>query len=65
VRYTEFTVFRHLALTKGNPPPVALARELVRFARAIYRIFERAATKVRLDGRSSAHTPPAPQTFAR
>ena len=43
VRYTEFTVFRHLDPTKGNPPPVALARELVRFARAIYPLFERAA----------------------
>jgi hypothetical protein len=40
VRYTEFTVFRHLDPMKGNPPPVALARELVRFARAIYPLFE-------------------------
>jgi hypothetical protein len=43
VRYTEFTVFRHLDPTKGNPSPIALARELVRFGRAIYPLFERAA----------------------
>jgi dipeptidyl aminopeptidase/acylaminoacyl peptidase len=42
VRYTEFTVFRHLDPTKGNPSP-ALARELVRFGRAIYPLFGRAA----------------------
>jgi hypothetical protein len=43
VRYTELTVFRHLDPTKGNPSPTALARELFRFARAIYPLFERAA----------------------
>jgi hypothetical protein len=43
VRYTEFTVFRHLDPTKGSPSPVALARELVRFGRAIYPLFQRAA----------------------
>lgn len=36
VSYTEFTVFRHLDPTKGKPAPLALARELVRFARALY-----------------------------
>ena len=40
VRYTEFTVFKHLDPTKGNPSPVALAHELVRFARALYPLFE-------------------------
>jgi dienelactone hydrolase len=39
VRYTEFTVFRHLDPTKGNPAPLALARELLRFARAIYPLY--------------------------
>jgi hypothetical protein len=43
VRYTEFTVFRHLDPTKSKPSPIALARELVRFARAIYPLFQRAA----------------------
>jgi dienelactone hydrolase len=42
VRYTEFTVFRHLDPTKGSPAPLALARELLRFARAIYPVFRRA-----------------------
>ena len=40
VRYTEFTVFKHLDPTKGKPSPIALARELVRFGRAIYPLFE-------------------------
>jgi dienelactone hydrolase len=43
VRYTEFTVFKHLDPTKGHPSPMALARELVRFARAMYPLFEQAA----------------------
>jgi dienelactone hydrolase len=42
VHYTEFTVFRHLDPTKGKPSPIPLARELLRFARAIYPLFERA-----------------------
>jgi hypothetical protein len=42
VRYTEFTVFRHLDPTQGHPSPVALARELLRFARAIYPVFRAA-----------------------
>jgi hypothetical protein len=41
VRYTEFTVFKHLDPTRGNPSPFALARELTRFARAMYPLFER------------------------
>jgi hypothetical protein len=44
VRYTEFTVFKHLDPTKGHPSPLALTRELVRFAAAIYPLFRRAAT---------------------
>lgn len=40
VRYTEFTVFRHLDPTRGNPRPLALARELIRFARAVYPVFQ-------------------------
>jgi dienelactone hydrolase len=43
VRYTEFTVFKHLDPTRGNPSPIALTRELFRFARAIYPLFEQAA----------------------
>jgi hypothetical protein len=39
VGYTEFTVFRHLDPTKGKPSPLALARELIRFAHAIYPLF--------------------------
>ena len=42
VRYTEFTVFKHLDPTKGQPSPVALTRELFRFGRAVYPLFERA-----------------------
>lgn len=52
VRYTEFTVFQHLDPTKGKPPPIALARELVRFARAIHPLFQRAAAP------SAIETPP-------
>jgi hypothetical protein len=43
VHYTEFTVFRHLDPTKGNPSPFALTRELLRFARAMCPLFQRAA----------------------
>jgi len=39
VRYTEFTVFRHMDPSKGKPSPIALVRELARFARAIYPLF--------------------------
>jgi hypothetical protein len=39
VRYTEFTVFKHLDPTKGKPPVVALARELLRFFGAIHPLF--------------------------
>jgi dienelactone hydrolase len=41
LRYTEFTVFRHLDPTKGQPRPLPLALELVRFARAVYPVFRR------------------------
>jgi dienelactone hydrolase len=47
VRYTEFTVFRHLDPTKGKPPPLPLARELLRFARAVYPLFRRTTSKIR------------------
>jgi hypothetical protein len=40
VGYTEFTVFRHMDPSKGKPSPMALVRELARFARAIYPIFD-------------------------
>ena len=43
VRYTEFTVFRHLDPTRARASPVALARELVRFGRAMFPLFQRAA----------------------
>jgi hypothetical protein len=39
VRYTEFTVFRHLDPTKGKPAPLALAREMFRLSRALYPLF--------------------------
>ncbi|MFN8533978.1 MAG: hypothetical protein U0556_10560 [Dehalococcoidia bacterium] len=45
VRYTELRVFRHLDPTKGKPAPLALARELSRFAWAIYPIFRRAGDR--------------------
>lgn len=41
-RYTEFTVFRHLDPTRGRPRSLPLARELLRFGRAIYPLFRRA-----------------------
>ncbi len=44
VRYTEFTVFKHLDPTRGNPSPVALTREILRLARAVYPVFLRAIT---------------------
>jgi hypothetical protein len=53
VAYTEFTVFRHLDPTKGNPPPLDLAREVVRFARAIFPLFQLAADE------PAGHTRPA------
>ena len=39
VRYTEFTVFKHLDPTRSKPSPVALTRELVRFFAAIQPLF--------------------------
>lgn len=43
VHYTEFTAFRHLDPSKGNASPIALGREFLRFGRAIYPFFARAA----------------------
>ncbi len=43
LRYTEFTVFRHLDPTTGQPRPLPLVLELVRFARAVYPVFRRIA----------------------
>ena len=40
VRYTEFTVFKHLDPSKGHPSAIALTRELMRFGRAVYPVFE-------------------------
>ena len=39
VRYTEFTVFRHMDPSKGKSSAIGLARELVRFGCAIYPVF--------------------------
>jgi dienelactone hydrolase len=39
--YTEFTVFKHLDPTRGRPKPLALARELFRFAQAVQPVFQR------------------------
>ncbi len=50
VRYTEFTVFQHLDPTKGKPSEIALARELLRFARAIYPLFRHATAAPRRNG---------------
>jgi len=60
VRYTEFTVFRHLDPTKSKPPPVALARELIRFARAIYPLFQPAAACSRRPTTSPTAQTPKP-----
>lgn len=43
VRHTEFTMFKHLDPTKVKLPPVAMARELARFLRAVYPLFRQAA----------------------
>jgi dienelactone hydrolase len=43
VRYTEFTVFKHLDPTRGKPSPLPLAWELGRFCRAVYPMFRRTA----------------------
>jgi hypothetical protein len=42
VRYTEFTMFKHLDPTKVRLPPVALARELGKFFRSVYPVFRQA-----------------------
>lgn len=47
VRYTEFTVFRHLDPTKGRPAPLPLTRELARVALALYPLFRRTTAPAR------------------
>ena len=42
VRYTEFTLFKHLDPTKVRLPPLALARELGKFVRSVYPMFRQA-----------------------
>lgn len=39
VRRTEFTMFKHLDPTKVQLPPLALFKELARFARSVYPMF--------------------------
>jgi hypothetical protein len=46
VRHTEFTMFRHLDPTKVKLPPVAMARELIKFVRSVYPLFRQAAGPV-------------------
>jgi fermentation-respiration switch protein FrsA (DUF1100 family) len=43
VRYTEFTLFKHLDPTKVRLPPLALARELGKFVRSVYPMFRQVA----------------------
>jgi dienelactone hydrolase len=56
LRYTEFTVFKHLDPTKSKPSPLALTRELVRFAVAIYPLF-RSAVAPRTHPRPTTRRP--------
>ena len=42
VRYTEFTMFKHLDPSKVRLPMVALVRELIKFYRAVYPMFRQA-----------------------
>jgi hypothetical protein len=49
VRYTEFTMFKHLDPTKVKLPPVALARELVKFVVSVYPLFRQAVEPARGD----------------
>ena len=44
VRYTEFAMFQHLDPTKVRLPIMAMARELGKFAGAVYPVFRRAAS---------------------
>ncbi len=46
VRYTEFTVFRHMDPSKGKSSALALARELARFGCAIYPVFRLASARI-------------------
>lgn len=43
VRYIEVEIFRHLDPSTVKLPPVALARELAKFARSAYPMFRQAA----------------------
>jgi hypothetical protein len=43
VRFTEFTMFKHLDPTKVHLPPVALAHELAKLVRSVYPIFRQSA----------------------
>jgi dipeptidyl aminopeptidase/acylaminoacyl peptidase len=42
VRFTEFTMFQHLDPTKVRLPPLALARELIKFLRCVFPLFRQA-----------------------
>jgi hypothetical protein len=42
VRYTEFTMFKHLDPTTVRLPLLALARELAKFYRSVYPVFRQA-----------------------
>ena len=64
VRSTEFTVFKRLDPTKGTPPPLALARELVRFAIAIYPLFRRAVAPPALAS-TAHHSSPSASSVRR
>jgi dienelactone hydrolase len=43
VRYTEFTMFKHLDPAKVRLPPLALARELGKFYLSVYQMFRQVA----------------------
>jgi hypothetical protein len=42
VHFTEFTMFQHLDPTKVHLPPLALARELIKFLRCVFPLFRQA-----------------------
>ena len=44
LRYTEFTMFKHLDPSKVRLPLVALMRELVKFYRSVYPVFRRSVS---------------------
>ena len=51
VRYTEFTVFRHMDPSKGKSSAIALGRELARFGCAIYPVFRLAFGRIAVANR--------------